>query len=530
MPAFLTLDGVSIATPAGRVLFSDLSFSLNRECIGLVGRNGSGKSSLLRAIIGEIAPLSGHITRMGTIGMVRQNPASESLTTGEALGIADALARMERIEAGKGSEADFAEADWTLPARLDEALAKSGLGPVDHARALSTFSGGERTRLSIARLWLDGPDLLLLDEPTNNLDADGREAMAGLLADWRGGALIASHDRALLEHVDGILALSPTGTTWHGGGWSCYVEARDAAQARMEADVEQAEREKGAAARQAQQARERQARRDRRGEAYAASGSAPKILLGRQRERAQNTGGRGRMLSDQQVVEASALLANAKARLDIAIPLKIELPSSLLPAHRQLLSFDHVSWHAAGRKVVDDLSFTLQGPERVALTGRNGAGKSTVFKLACGQLAPHSGEIRRPDEPLAILDQHVDILHHGATILDNMRRLNKALTENEARAALARFAFRNVEADRVVAGLSGGECLRAGLACILSARSMPPLLLLDEPTNHLDLPSIEVMERALRAYDGAIFVISHDRAFLNAIGITREITLPPPSG
>jgi len=127
--------------------------------------------------------------------------------------------------------------------------------------------------------------------------------------------------------------------------------------------------------------------------------------------------------------------------------------------------------------------------------------------------------------PLAMLDQSVTLLDRDRTLVENMRRLNPALDENATRASLARFAFRNIEADRPVSQLSGGECLRAGLACVLSTDPVPQLLMLDEPTNHLDVESIEVIEEVLRGYDGALMVISHDDAFLDAIGVVKRVSL-----
>jgi ATPase subunit of ABC transporter with duplicated ATPase domains len=520
MSSFCVLDSIAVAAPSGGVLFSDLSLTFARERTGLVGRNGSGKSTLLRVLLGEIAPVAGTVARGGTIGVLRQALLPDAISAAQALGIDAALARLDRITAGDGNDNDFAEADWTLPDRLDAALTTAGLPQIDLARPLPGFSGGERTRIGIARLLLDPPDLLLLDEPTNNLDDDGRAAIAALLAGWRGGAVVASHDRALLDTTDRILALSPTGTVLHGGGWSSYAAARDAAQDRAAATLDRAERAVRSAARETQAARERQARRDKAGRAYAASGSAPPILMGRQRERAENSGARGASLARQRDAEAAADLAAARARQEVVAPLTIDLPSCGLPAQRLVLELDRVCW----APVITDLSFSLRGPERVALTGRNGAGKTSVFRLITGALQPHSGRIARP-AGLAMLDQQVSLLDRQASLLDSMRRLNPGMTAHEAHAALARFAFRNVEGERLAGTLSGGEALRAGLACVLSARPTPQLLLLDEPTNHLDMTSIEVIERALCAYDGAILAISHDRAFLAAIGVTRTIAL-----
>ena len=158
----------------------------------------------------------------------------------------------------------------------------------------------------------------------------------------------------------------------------------------------------------------------------------------------------------------------------------------------------------------------------MAVLGANGTGKTTLLKLAAGALAPSEGSVRRAEGRIALLDQHVGILDPKTSILDNFRRLNPELDEEEAYAACARFAFRNRDARRIVGTLSGGERLRAGLACTLAGERPPWLLILDEPTNHLDIESVELLEKALSAFDGALMVVSHDPAFLRAIGIERE--------
>jgi ATPase subunit of ABC transporter with duplicated ATPase domains len=524
MTAFLTLDSISLATPDGRPLFDRLTLALGRERTGIVGRNGCGKSTLLRAIAGEIEPASGSVQRAGSIGVLAQS-ADDSLTVAEALGVAHDLARLRRLGSGDGSLDDATNADWTLQTRLDAALVETGLPALPPDRRLASLSGGERTRVALARLLIETPDVLLLDEPTNNLDADGREAVAQLLERWRGGVVVASHDRALLERVDRIVELTSVGITVFGGAWSAFAEARDAARRRAEADLDRASDALRNTRRAVQKAREKKARRDKAGRAWRAKGIEDKMFMDAEKQRAENSGSRERHVADRLIDGRTEALEEARARVEVLTPLSIDLPSTGLPGSRELVAFKNVVMAHGARRLFGPLSFEVRGPQRIAIGGINGSGKTTLLRLITGHIEPTAGDISRPTDRIAVLDQHVGLLNPAASILDNLRRLNPDLSDNEARAALARFAFRNKAALQIAGTLSGGERLRAGLACVFARPRPPLLLLLDEPTNHLDLTSIEVLETALSGFDGAVIAVSHDRAFLQAIGVEREIRL-----
>jgi ATPase subunit of ABC transporter with duplicated ATPase domains len=524
----VTLSGVGARTPDGRTLFSDLTLAFGREITGVVGRNGCGKSTLLRLIAGVAAPFEGTITQAGSVDWLEQEPADPpGQTVAEALGVEAELARIARITVGSGDADDLDRADWSLEARLDEALAAVGLAALDPARPTAGLSGGERTRLELARLELADPDLLLLDEPTNHLDAGARDLVRDLIARRRGGTVVVSHDRALLRRVDRIIELSELGAAVHGGGWDLYVERREAERAAAARALGDAEREAAQRAREAQREREKKARRDAAGKREGRSGGMPRILAGMRADQAQDSAGRGRALAARRQEAADAAVAEARTRVERVRALAVPMPPTGLPEGRLVLRLSGAGWATPeGRRILATIDLTVTGPERIAVTGPNGAGKTTLLRLIHGELEPTSGSVERP-VPAALLDQKAAVLRPDETLVDAWLRLNPGGTPNDGQAALARFLFRNAAARKRVAELSGGERLRAALACVMTGTRSPQLLVLDEPTNHLDLDAVEAVEAALTAYDGALIVVSHDRDFLDAIGVDREIALRP---
>ena len=398
MAAFLILDSISLVTPDGRPLFDGLTLALGRERTGVVGRNGCGKSTLLRLIAGDIEPSGGSLQRIGSIGMLAQL-ADERLTVSEALGVADDLARLHRLERGEGSLDDATGADWTLQTRVQAALVEAGLPSLPLNRPIASLSGGERTRVALARLLIEAPDVLLLDEPTNNLDADGRQAVAQLLERWQGGILVASHDRALLERVDRIVELTSIGVTMFGGAWSAFAEAREAARDRAEADLGHAADALRNTERALQKAREKKSRRDKAGRAWRAKGIEDKMFMDREKERAENSAARESRLADRLIGERTEALEAARARVEILTPLAIDLPQTNLPDGRELVAFKDVVMAFGERHLFGPLSFDVRGPERIAVRGANGSGKTTLFRLITGELEPSRGDIEPPHRP-----------------------------------------------------------------------------------------------------------------------------------
>jgi ATPase subunit of ABC transporter with duplicated ATPase domains len=525
MSASIVLSNLTWSTPDGRPLFSSLELNFDTGRTGLVGRNGVGKTTLLRLISGELTPQSGQVSASGALGILRQGlQVKPAETVADLFGATEGLALLRRAESGEATVEELSLADWTLETRIVSALDRIGLAARPET-PLAALSGGQRTRAGLAALVFSCPDFILLDEPTNNLDREGRRAVIDLLASWRGGAIVVSHDRELLDTMDAIVELTSLGATRYGGNWSHYHRRKALELAAARHDLADAEKYLAEIAQGAQATAERKARKDHAGQRKRAKGDMPRILLNGRRDQSEKTSGENARLAERKRAQALGEAATARKRIEILQPLSMVLPPTGLPAGKTVMRIETArAGYEPDHPILNDLSFGITGPERIAVTGPNGSGKTTFLALVTGQLRPWSGTVQVMTD-FALLDQQMGLLDARASIRDNFRRLNPGADENTCRAALARFMFRAEAALQIVSGLSGGQLLRAGLACVLGGAKPPTLLILDEPTNHLDIDSIEAVEAGLRAYDGALLVVSHDEAFLSAIGISRMLEL-----
>jgi ATPase subunit of ABC transporter with duplicated ATPase domains len=519
------------ALPDGRALFHDLTISIGRGRTGLIGPNGSGKTTLIRLLSGDLQPSSGTIRRDAVVAVLPQELRSRpEAPLSVTLGISERLAALRRMEAGAATVADLEVVgeDWDLPERAAGVLARLGLAHLPLDRPVVALSGGEATRVALAGVALAGPDLLLLDEPTNHLDARSRQALYEFVEAWTGGLLCVTHDRGLLRRMDRIVALSSLGVRVYGGNYDAYRAARDEEDEAARRELDSARAALRRAESNARDVRERHARREADGRRHAATANMPKILLGARKRNAEVTGGRVRAVTEREVEERRERVADARRRVEEREHPRFHVPSSGLPSGRSVLELDGVTvgFPGAPRPVLDGVSLRLVGPERVAVTGPNGSGKTTLLHVATGRRTPDAGTVRRlPVEEVAFLDQEGAGLDPRRSVLANFHAFHPGMDGTAVRYTLARFLFSGEAALQPVGTLSGGQSLRASLACVLGGRRTPSLLVLDEPTNHLDLDAMEALEAALGAYDGALLVVSHDAEFLAGIGVEREVML-----
>ncbi|OBG84936.1 ABC transporter [Mycobacterium sp. E802] len=521
---------LSFAWPDDTEVFSDLSFTVGPGRTGLVAPNGAGKSTLLKLIAGEYEPSSGSVHVDGPIGYLPQTlPLTAELTVAAVLGVAPVLDALAALADGDAGDAVFTAIgdDWDIEERSRAQLDRLGLDGLALDRRLGTLSGGEVVSLGLAAQLLKRPSVLLLDEPTNNLDRDARHRLYDALDSYTGCLLVVSHDRMLLDRMDQIAELYRGEIAFFGGNFAAYRAAVEAAQTVAEGNIRNAEQQLKREKRQMQEARERAARRSSNAARNLKDAGLPKIVAGQLKRDAQESAARADDVHARRVDDARSRLDEAERALRDDKVIALDLPDTVVPAGRTVFSGEGLQISRGGRKLFcsNGINLSIRGPERIALTGANGTGKSTLLRIIDGAVEPDAGTVQRAEGRVATLSQRLDLLDEGRTVAESLAAAAPGLSHTRRMHLLAQFLFRGDRINLPIAALSGGERLRATLACVLFAEPAPQLLLLDEPTNNLDLESVGQLESALNAYRGAFVVVSHDERFLEAIGIERWLRL-----
>ncbi|UPG92413.1 ATP-binding cassette domain-containing protein [Luteibacter aegosomaticola] len=521
--SLLTLEGVSFVLPDGRVLFHDLFETFDTRPAGLVGGNGVGKSVLGQICAGLLSPSTGRCQRAVDVHYLAQQAEVGDGTVASLAGVDRVLAALERIERGSVDVADFdvVGTQWDMRERFRDALADAGLGRFTAHTRSSELSGGEAMRAALLGARLANAGYLILDEPTNHLDSTHRAELMAWLADWRGGLLVISHDRALLDSMSRIVELDAEGLHAYGGGYSFYAaqKAQEREAALRELASAKAERRRGERALREQA--DRVAQRSARGERAGKTANQAPILLGRRKEKSEGTAAR---LREQQLVHREQLnerarVASARVGRDQSVVLRAPVAATS-PGRVARLNAVTLPWVPEHLRQID---LTISGAQRIGIMGPNGSGKSTLLKVLAGEVQPAAGSAE-VFVPFAWLDQRLIQLDPMRSIVQQLRETAPEVDEGEVRSRLALLGFDARLSTAATDTLSGGERLRAALA--LAVLSTPPsrLLLLDEPTNHLDLASVAAVEEMLQEYDGCLMVVSHDTAFLDKIRLTHRLS------
>ena len=517
----IILSAQHIAKSFGvNAVLRDVSLTVQQgDRIGLVGVNGCGKSTLMRILAGLDAQDGGEISlvrglRVGYLAQQNMVTSGETVWN-ELQKVYEQVFAMEKKLRELEDEMAHAHTDLQrfaqlsadydrLTQRFEEADGYSwksmvsgvlnGLGfkPAQYDQCVDSLSGGEQTRLCLARLLLQKPDLLLLDEPTNHLDMETLQWLENYLAAYKGSVLVISHDRYFLDHVcTGIVEILMGASEQYNGNYTRYIAQRqERFESRMRAyEIQQKEIER----QQAIIARYRMFNREK------------SIRAAESREKALD-----RMEKLEKPVDERAIRFSFEARRRTG---------------EDVLQLTEISKSFGEKHLFHDLTLRVRAGDRVALIGPNGVGKSTLIKIIVGEEQPDNGFIRYGSNvDIGYYDQHQSTLHADKTVLDEIWDRFPQMEQSNVRGALGMFLFTGDDVFKPIHTLSGGEKGRVALTALMLRKDN--LLLLDEPTNHLDMDSREVLEDALTDFGGTIITVSHDRYFINRIA-NRIIEMQP---
>ena len=496
----------------------DVSFRVAPgDKIGLVGRNGAGKTTLTKILAGEGLPASGTVSTSGSVGYLPQDPrtgdpevlARERILS--ARGLDDVVRRLRQAEAEMGSEDSsvreramrrYERADAELhagggyAAESEAAQIAHSLGIEDRVlgQPLRTLSGGQRRRVELARILFGGAETLLLDEPTNHLDADSIVWLREFLKAHKGGLVVISHDTGLLEStVNKVLHLDANRAEIdvYNMGWTAYLSQRETDERRRKRERLNAERKADALMDQANKMR-----------AKATKAQAAQSMMRR----------------------AERLMAGVEGdrRADRVARIKFPAPA---PCGKTPLTASELSKSYGSLEVFTDVDLAIDKGSRVVVLGLNGAGKTTLLRILAGLDQPDTGDVE-PGHGLKLgyYAQEHETLDTSRTVLENLHSSAPELTDTEARSVLGSFLFSGDDAQKPARVLSGGEKTRLALAILVV--SSANVLLLDEPTNNLDPASREEVLAAIRTYEGAIVLVTHDEGAVHALEPDRVLILP----
>lgn len=523
------LHGVTYAHPNRDILFSDLHLNINKsDKIALIGNNGTGKSTLLKILSGQLHPVSGSVSAEEKSYYVPQLlDEYNSATVASVLQVEDKLRALHSILNGDASEKnlEILHDDWTLEERCSEAFGYWQLEGIDLSKKMDTLSGGQKTKVLLAGIMIHQAKIVLLDEPSNHLDASGRSLLYDYIKNTHHTLVVVSHDRTLLNLLDKMYELSNKGITVYGGNYDFYTAQKASENDALDHNIKSAEKALRKAKKTERASLERQQKLDARGKKKQEKAGLPTISMNTFKNNAEKSTARLKGVHAEKIENLSGELSELRATLPGTDKIKMDLDDSALHKGKILITAKDINF-SYGKQILwkHPLNFQITSGERISIEGENGSGKTTLIKIITGSIQPASGKIERADTRHIYIDQDYSFIDKSLSVYEQAEQFNPGIfQEHEIKIRLNRFLFSQEYWDRSCAVLSGGEKMRLMLCCLTITNQAPDLIVLDEPTNNLDIHNINILTGAINEYRGTLLVISHDKYFLQQIKAERSI-------
>lgn len=527
----ILLQNISFGFPGGDLLFNHINLTVpSHTKSALVGSNGMGKSTMLKIIANEIQPLEGSINIQGEIFYVPQMFGNfNHLTIAECLNIDQKLFALEKITSGEVDEQYFEllNDDWDIEERCQNALQYWNLQDFDLNQKLEGLSGGQKTKVFLAGIQINQPEIIILDEPTNHLDLEGRKLLYDLIEKVSATVVIVSHDRTLLNLVDTIFELSNQGIATYGGNYDFYTEQKEVEDEALQNDIHAKERALKKAKEKERETLERKQKLDARGKQKQEKSGVARIMMNTLRNNAEKNTSKLKSVHTEKISGISGDLRDLRSSVRNSDQMKVNFNDSGLHSGKVLITAEYINFSYGEKKLwKENLDLEVRSGDRISIKGSNGSGKTTLIKLLLGSIKPSIGNISITEFNSIYIDQEYSLIDNELTLYDFVQTFNDStLQESEVKTLLSRFLFSKEMWDKKCGVLSGGERLRLLLCGLSISNKAPDMMILDEPTNNLDLQNVEILTNSIKDYRGTLLVISHDEVFLEEIGIGREVML-----
>lgn len=525
------LQHISYQHPNKDRLFENLNLTVQTHSkTAIIGNNGSGKSTLLRLIAGKLQPASGQLfVESAPYFVPQQFGQYDDLTIAEALQIADKLHAFYQILEGNASEEylEILNDDWTIEERCESALKHWQLHELDLGQKLGSLSGGQKTTIFLAGIFIHQPELILMDEPTNHLDLERRTQLYDFILNTSSTLLVVSHDRKLLQLLDTMYELSPSGIRVYGGNYDFYTEQKAIGQQALQNELQHAEKSLKKAKEKERETLERQQKLDSRGKKKQDKAGVARIMMNTLKNNAENSTARVKSMHTDKIEGLSNDLQQVRSKLSGLDQMQFGFEESSLHKGKVLFKANALNVsYGKSRLWKEPLSLQINSGERISIHGANGSGKTSLLKVILGELEPENGDIQRTESSIVYIDQDYSLIDPFKTVYEQAQEFNStSLLEHEVKIRLNRFLFGKETWDKSCGSLSGGERMRLLLCCLTISTTAPDMLILDEPTNNLDIQNSEMLTAAINQYHGTILVVSHDEIFLEQIQIDQRINL-----